>query len=63
MKNIASRLNHARKELGLTYSKMAESIDIGGDALRIAISRNNVKPIYINILSHKLGINKNWLLN
>ncbi len=64
MKTIGERVDFVRKEQGLSYQALADIIGgISGDGVRKAISRNTVKGYYINIISDKLGINKNWLLN
>lgn len=63
METVGERLNYARKQLGLTYKEMSAIVDLKGDAIRIAITRNSVRDVYLNILCKELGINKNWLLN
>jgi len=63
METVGERLNYARKQLRLTYKEMSAIVDLKGDAIRLAITRNSVRDVYINILCKELGINKNWLLN
>lgn len=61
METIGERLNYARKELGKTFDDIASLIDSTGNGIRIAIKRNNVKDIYLDILCEKLNISKDWL--
>ncbi len=60
---IKDRIEYIRRQKGLTYRQLAEIIgSISGDAVRKAIQKNNLKDYYINIISEKLRINKDWLL-
>ena len=61
MNNISERLEYIRRELGYNYKDFGTLVDITGDAIRVAINRNKVKPIYINVFCDKLNINKVWL--
>ena len=63
MKTIGERLEHYKREKGLTYKDYASELGINPDAIRVAITTNKVKPIYINLLSEKFGISKDWILN
>jgi transcriptional regulator with XRE-family HTH domain len=63
MQTIGERIEHIKKQKGLSYRQLAEIIgDVTGDAIRKAINRNNVKEFYINKISDKLRINKEWIL-
>ena len=62
MNTISQRLETARKHQGLTYKKLGDLVGITESGMRLSIKRNNVKEYYINIISDKTKINKDWLL-
>lgn len=62
MTTKGQRIEHIKNQKGLSYNQLASLIgNVSGDAIRKAIQRDNLKEYYINILSDKLGINKNWI--
>ncbi|AUC15452.1 hypothetical protein BTO06_09995 [Tenacibaculum sp. SZ-18] len=64
MNTVGERLEFLRKQKGKSYQALADLIGgISGDAIRKAIQRNNVKDFYVNIISDKLRINKEWLIS
>lgn len=63
MDDISKRLSFARKNLGLTYKDLGEMVGITESGMRLSIKRNNIKEYYINIISDKTGINKDWLVS
>ncbi|WP_271728734.1 hypothetical protein [Aquimarina algiphila] len=63
MTNSGERLDYARKQIGLTYKELGDIVGITESGIRLSIKRNTVKDHYINLISDKTGINKNWLLN
>lgn len=62
METIGERLEHFKKQNGLTYKDLGDVLGITSDAIRVAINRNKIKDFYINIISEKLKISKDWLL-
>lgn len=62
MDTIGKRVDYVRKENGLSYEQLAALVGgIKGDAIRKAISRNTLKPMYINLISDKLGVSRQWI--
>lgn len=63
MNTVSERIEYLKKNKGLTYSDLAKELGISGDAVRIALKRNSLKEYYINIISEKFGISKDWIIN
>ena len=64
MNTITDRIEHIRVQNGLSYQGLADLVgNIKGDAIRKAIVRGKIKDHYVNIISEKLGVNKEWILS
>ena len=62
MDAIGARIEYIKDQLGLSNRALGEHLGIKSDAVAKAIQRNRLKEFYVNILSEKLNVNKNWLL-
>jgi|AntDeeMinimDraft_5_1070356.scaffolds.fasta_scaffold01858_17 hypothetical protein len=62
MDTIGERVDYLRKKSKYTYTALALIIEgITGDGVRKAITKNSISNYHINILSEKLGWDKNWI--
>jgi len=62
MDTAAERLEYYKRQKGLTYSDLAKPLGITSDAIRVAMNRDKVKEVYINIISEKFGVSKEWIV-